>query len=333
VTIELVPGNIEVLAFAFQVDKDTPATVPTIAINIEDCSLDPAVQRDKQAQSDQFAQQGDVAVMGAQPGGTFKKYMRPSEEDFFLAAQLGLTVDSGTTPKLHTSTMDPDAPFVTPYLTCWDIWPGAMGVRYEGLRLASSHFMGKADGFLEAEYTIAALKAIYFDPGDAPDLTGLFATELGFSWPELAVSLGGDHAGTVNSIDCTISRATGRFKGDNGLASLDVPNGLFSVAGSAEVAFVSDDLARAANTGSTSGTDLTAAIFSEALSIVLARGANLGVALTLAAAQISNFQTAFKADASTATSTFDFNSKRSTTLGDVITAVTKNAIAHADRSA
>jgi hypothetical protein len=201
------------------------------------------------------------------------------------------------------------------------------------MRLGSGHFMGKPDGFMEVEYATVALAATYVDTGDIPDLSGLFASELAHGWPELAVSLGGAHDGVVNAIDLMISRGTTWFKGDNGLASLDVPNGLLAVSGSAEVAFQSDQLARAANTGSTSGTALSSAVFSEALSIALTRNANLSVTLALAAAQILNFQTQFKADGTSAVSTFDFESKRSATAANVIQAVIKNQLATADRSA
>lgn len=330
--MSLIPANIECLAFAPQVDKDTAAAAPLIAVALEDCQLDPNVQRIKQAESDQSAQQGDVVVVGAQPGGSFKKYVRPSEEDFFLYALLGKNADSGTTHYTHTAEVDDTAPFTTPYLTVWDIWPGVMCVRYDGVRIASGHFMSKPGGMVEVEYQLEGLKSTYIDPGSAPDLSGLFVDELGHSWPELTATLGGSHTGVVNSFDCTISRATGRFPGDNGLFSLDVPNGLLSVTGSLEVAFQDDDLTRAANTGTTSGTVVTTTVFSEALTLALARGANLGVSLAMAAVQISNFKNALKTDASPAVSTFDFDSKRSATIADLITAVTKNDVATADRS-
>lgn len=330
--MSLIPANIECLAIGIQADKDTPATVPVIALALEDCSLDPNVQRIKEQESDQSAQQGNVAVVGAQPGGTFKKLARPSEEDLLLYALLGKNVDSGTTPKIHTGTVDPAAPFTTPYLTVWDIWPGVMCVRYDGLRIASGHFMSKPGGFVESEYTVEALKSTYIDPGSAPVLTGLFIDELGLSWPELTATLGGVHAGVVNSFDVTISRATGRFPGDNGLFSLDIPNGLLSITGALEVAFQDDDLTRAANTGSTTGTVATTTVFSESLTLALARGADLGLSFAMAAVQISNFKNQLKTDASPAVSTFDFDSKRAATISDAMTTVVKNAIAHADRS-
>lgn len=331
-TVELIPANIEVLAFAFQDDKDTPADAPTMAIAIEDESLDPGVQKKKELQSDQTAQQGNVAVMGALPGGSFKKYVRPSEEDFFLAAQLGKFVDSGTTPKIHTLTIDPTAPFVSPYLSVWQIWPGELCVFYRSFRLASTHVTGGPGDFIEVEYMGNALEATYIDPEDAPDLTGLFADELAMSWAELAVSLGGVHSGVVNKLDLMISRAGQPFPGDNGLKVLDNPNGLLAITGQLEVGFVDDTLTRAANTGTTGGTALTSTVFTEALAIALNRGANLQVALSMAAASIQNFKTAFKTDGSTAISSFDFDVLRQADVADALTAVVKNAIVHSDRS-
>jgi hypothetical protein len=331
--VELIPSNIEVLAFGIQTDKDTPATTPVIAIAIEDCSLDPGRQTDKEKQSDQTAQQGNIAVMGAQPGGTFKKYARPSEEDFFLYNLLGKVVESGTTPNfIHTENVDPAAPFSSPYLTCWDIWPGELCLRYDGMRLGSGHVMSQPGGFVEVEYATQALAATYLDPGAAPDLTGLFATDLALSWAELAISLGGVHSGVVNKLDLMIDRGTNRFPGDNGLNSLDVPNGLLAVTGSLDVAFTSDDLERAANTGSSTGTALTSAVFSEALSIALTRSANLSIVLSMLQASISNFKTPMNPDGTPAVSSFDFDSLRQATISDAIQAVVKNGQATADRS-
>lgn len=328
--MSLIPANVEILAFGIQTDKDTPASVPVIAIALEDCTLEPNRQELIIAESDQSAQQGNRMIVGAQPSGTFKKNVRPSEEDFFLHAMLGLTVDSGTTPKIHTSNVDPAAPFTSKYLTIWDIWPGTLCVRYDGARIASGHYTTQPGAALEAEYTVEALKATY--GVSQPTLTSLFVDELPFSWANLAASLGGVHAGVVNSLDLTISRGTTRFAGDNGLVSLDVPNGLLSVNGSLEVAFQDADLTRAANTGTTSGTVLTDTIFEEALALDFTRGSLLEVKLLLAAMQIGNFKTALKTDASPAVSTFDFNSKRQTTISDAIQSVVKNALAHADRS-
>jgi hypothetical protein len=329
--VSLIPGNVEVLAFGIQVDKDTPATTPVIAIALEDCSLDPGLNFITLAESDASALEGDDVIVGAGPGGTFKKYVRPSEEDFFLYDLLGKNVDSGTTPNfIHTATIDPAAPFATPYLTCWDIWPGVATVQYVGGRIAQGVYTSQAGAAWEAEYTFTALKALMH--AAEPTLTGLLDEELPFTWPELTCSLGGVAGGVVNQASLTIARNTGRFVGDNGLVSLDIPNGLASVMGSMEVAFEDDTLWRAANTGSTSGTALTPAVFSEAIEIALARGAGLGLAFSLAAAQIKNFKVALKTDASPATATFDFKSKRSATLSDVISVVTKNALATADRS-
>jgi hypothetical protein len=329
----LIPSNIEVLAFGIQADQATPAVTPVIAVAIEDCGLDPGVQRAKQQESDQDAQQGNVAVMGAQPGGTFKKYVRPSEEDFFLLGLLGKTVDSGTTPNfIHTENIDPAAPLNSPYLTCWNIWPGELCVQYTGMRLKSAHITGAPGGFIEVEYDTRAMAATYVPIGSAPDLTGLFTTELAHSWPELAVSLGGVHSGTANKLDVMIDRGTNFFQGDVGLGVLDVPNGLLAVSGSLEVAFISDALERSANTGSPTGTALTSTVFSEALSIALTRNGNLGVTLSMAGVQIQNFKTQFKTDASPAISSFDFDSLRQATISNVIQAVVKNALAHADRS-
>lgn len=331
--MSLIPGNVEVLAFGFQSDKDSAATEPVMAIALEDCSLDPGVQKITTPETDAAALEADDVVVGAQPGGTFKCYARPSEADLFMYALLGAVDDAGATPTTHTSSLDPDAPFSSPYLTVWDIWPGIGFVQYTGCRIGQVALSSQEGGAVESEYTIAALKAIFGDIEDAPDLTDLFADEQPFTWAELAVSLGGDHDGIVNQYQLTINRNINRFGGDNGLESLDIPNGLFSVKGSLTAAFQDDELWRAANTGAVDGTELTTAIFEEAIDIDHTRGSDLEFKLSLAAAQISNFKTKIETDGKPAKVSFDFKSKRSADLTDVITTVVKNAIAHADRSA
>lgn len=330
--MSLIPGNVEVLAFAFQSDKDTAATEPVMAIALEDCSLDPGVQKITTPETDAAALEADDVIVGAQPGGTFKKYLRPSEDDLLLYALLGAVEDTGTDPTTHTSNIDPDAPFSSPYLTVWDIWPGIGFVQYTGARIGQLALASQEGGAVDAEYTIAALKAIFGDLDDAPDLSGLFADEQPFTWAELAVSLDGSHDGIVNQYQLTINRNATRFQGDNGLESLDIPNGLFSVKGSMTVAFEDDELWRAANTGAVDGTELTTTIFEESIDIDHLRGTDLEAKFSLAAAQISNFKTKIETDGKPATSSFDFKSKRSADVTDVITTVVKNAIETADRS-
>jgi len=325
--VSLIPGNVEVLAFGVQTDKATPAAAPTIAIALEDCQLDPGVQYVTAAETDANAVEPDDNVVGAQPSGTFKCYARPSEADFFLNALLGKTVDAGAGPYTHTANIDPTAPFGSPYVTVWQIWPGIACWKYTGVRFGQAVYTAQPGGLVESEYTLQAISAIAVDAGSAPDLTGLQVDEEPFTWAELAVSLAGVHAGIVNQFQLTINRNTGRFPGDNGLSSLDVPNGLLAVSGNLEVAFQDDTLWRAANTGSTAGTDLTTTIFEEALAIDLTRGAGLELKFALAAMRIQNFKTAIKTDGSPATATFDFKSKRSATVSDVVQSIVKNSYA------
>jgi hypothetical protein len=330
--VSLIPGNVEVLAFGIQTDKDTPATDPVIAIALEDNSLDPGVQYVTAAETDANAVEPDDNVVGAQPGGTFKCYARPSEADFFLAALLGKNVDTGAGPFTHTANIDPAAPFGSPYLTIWDIWPGTACVKYTGARLGQGVYSSQPGALVESEYTVQAIGATFVEPGDQPDLTGLQVDEEPFTWAELAVSLNGVHAGIVNQFQLAVNRNTSRFEGDNGLSSLDVPNGLLTVSGNLEVAFQDDDLWRAANTGTTGGTALTTTIFEEPLAIDLTRGSGLELKFLLAAMRIMNYKVALKTDGSPASATFDFKSKRSATVSDVIQSVVKNAIATASRA-
>lgn len=328
--MSLIPGNVETLAFGIQVDKSTAATVPVMAIALEDCSVDPGVQRITTPETDQSALAADDVVVGAQPGGTFKKYLRPDEDDLLLYALLGKNADTGTTPKIHTANIDPAAPFASPYLTIWDIWPGIGCIQYLGARIGKVALASQEGGAVEAEYTVAALQAIM--GASPPSLTGLIGSAQPFTWAELAVSLGGVHGGIVSQYQLTIDRNATHFQGDNGLQALDIPNGLLSVSGSLDVAFQDDTLWRAANTGTTAGTALTTTIFQEALVIDHVRGANLEAKFSLANARITNFKNKVQTDGKPAVSSFDFKSARSAVLTDVIQTVVKNAIVHADRT-
>lgn len=328
--MSLIPANIEYLAFAVQADKVTAASAPTIACSLQDCSVEPNPTTIVTAESDRSAQQGNKVVVGAQPGGSFKKYVRPSEEDFFLNALLGKTTDGGTTPKTHTSEVDSAAPFTTPYLTVWDVWPGVATTRYDGVRIGSASFSGQPGGAIEVEYELVARKATL--GVSEPNPAGLITSEAEMTWPELAATLGGSDPGTVNQFSLKIDRNTGRFTGDNGFTDFDLPNGLLAVTGNIEIAFEDDDLYRAANTGTTSGTVLTTTVFDEALVIDLLRSSLLEVKFTMAGVQVTNYKVALKTDASPAVATFDFNSKRQATISDAIQTLVKNAITHADRS-
>lgn len=329
--MSLIPGNVEVLAFAPQVDKATPAATPIMAIALEDCTLSPNPQYITLAETDSAAVQPDDVVVSAQPGGTFKKYLRPSEDDFLLYALLGKNVDTGAgAPYTHTANPDPTAPFATPYLTVWDIWPSIGCVRYDGCRLSQLALSSQEGGGCEGEYTIEALVATM---GVAqPDLTGLQVDEQPFTWAELAVSLGGVHGGIVSDYSLTINRNINRFMGDNGLESLDIPNGLLAVSGSLTAAFEDDQLWRAANTGTTAGTVLTTSIYEESLAIDHTRGAALEAKFALNAARITNYQVKLATDGKPATASFDFKSKRDDTLSNVIQTIFKNAVATGDRS-
>lgn len=331
--MSLVPANIEYLAFAFQADKATPATDPLIAISLEDCSLDPNRQEIRTAESDRSAQQGPRMIVGAEPGGSLKKYVRPSEEDFFLHGLLGRTVDTGDgSPGVHTSNVDPAAPFDSPYLTIWDVWPGRLAIRYDGVRIAQGKYDTTPGSALAVEYTLLGLNATY--GVDEPDVEELFVDELPFSWANLAATVGEEHTGVVNNLSLTISRGTTRFSGDNGLGSLDVPNGLLDITGNLEVAFENDQLTRGANTGEVDGTDITDLIYESALSFDFTRGDDLEVKLALAAIQIGNLRTALKTDASPAVTTFDFNHKRTSpsAIADAIQSIVKNGFVTADRT-
>lgn len=324
--MSLIPANVEYLGIGIQADKDTAAAAPIMFFALEDCTLDPNPSKIQLAESDFTAQQGNKAVVGAQPGGTFKKYLRPSEDDLLLYGLLGKSTDAGTTPKTHTITMDPLAPFVTPYLTIWDVWPGVGTVRYEGMRISQATITRQPGAAAEVDYTVTGLKATM----GVTEPTPTFIDELPFTGAEFVCTLNGSTPGTINAASVTINRNTGRYPGDKGLTSYDVPNGLVAVSGSLEVAFENDDLWRAANTGTTGGTVLTTTLYEQSLNLAYTRGSTLKAAFDMNAVQMDNFRTAMKTDGSPAVSTFDFTSKRQATVADLLEVLFWNAWAAID---
>jgi len=330
--VSLIPANIEYLGFAVQSGKGSPAAAPTICVALEDCSLEPNRSEVITQESDASAQAGERVVVGAKPGGTFKKYLRASEEDFFLYALLGKNVDAGTTPKTHTANVDPAAPFTTPYLTVWDVWPGVATVRYDDVRVGQAAFTGQPGQVLSVEYTLVGRSATLgvTEPASPPAVS----TETPLSWADLTATLNAAHPGTVNQFGLTIDRNTSPFDGDNGLTAFDVVNGLLDIKGNIEIAFEDDDRLRAANTGDTAGTALTTDIYEESLTLDLARGSDTEVKFTMTAVQIGNYKVSLKTDATPAVATFDFNTKRQTTanIANVLQTLVKNSIALAARA-
>lgn len=326
--MSLIPANTEYLAFGIQADKDTPASSPELYIALEDCSLEPNPTKIQLAESDASAQQGNKAVVGATPGGTIRKYLRPSEDDYLIYALLGKSTDGGTTPKTHTIAIDDAAPFETPYLSVWQVWPGIGTVRYDGCRIAQATITRQPGAAAEVEYTITGLKATM----GVSEPTPTFIDELPFTGAEFTATIGGSAPGTVNQATLTISRNTGRYPGDQGLTSYDVPNGLVAVGGNLEIAFENDDLWRAANTGTTGGTVLTTTLYEQSLNLSYVRGSNLKAEFDMNAIQIDNFRTALRTDGSPAVSTFDFTSKRQATIANLIEALFWNNITSIDRS-
>lgn len=330
----LIPGNIEVLAAAYQVDKSTPADDPTIAWVITDEALDPGEQKTPLPETDASAQLPSLVVVGAQPGGTVKKWVRPNEEDFFLYGLLGKNTDGGLTPNFtHTATVDPDAPFDTPYLTLWQIWPGSLVVKYSGVRIGQAVFSSTPGNGWEVEYTFLGLEAVFADVEDAPDLDGLFVDEQPHTWPEYQTTLGVDTPGTVNSMSLTINRNTNRFQGDiPGFKSFDLPNGLFGLTGSFQLAFEDDEIIRAAHTGAVDGTALTTEIFDEALELDLTRDPDTGINFAMAGVQFSSTKLAVHTDGAVAVLDVDYQAKKQADITDAITSLVKNQMEKADRT-
>lgn len=272
-------GNARTLYLGTQSAKGTPQNTPTKALKVEDFTpIDPRT-KSQLAETDRSTQESSDAVVAFVPGCSFKLYARPAECAFLYASLLGATANSGA-PSNYTHVHTPA--LVTPYLTMFEVEPSLVTNKYVDCRVTKIEATGVAGGFIELTVTIEALS--YLAGQSAPGAPAL-NTELPYVYPEIKVTKGGVYDGSRDAWSLTIDRQGKRALGDAGFASLDYVNGKFAVTGSLTQFMQADADSRSFDTGTTTGTTATTAIYSEALQIELIRDAN--VAVTIAMPQVS----------------------------------------------
>lgn len=319
-----VSGNKRVLYFATQVAKGTPLTTPTIAFRVSDFTPNPVRSRITLAETDATTQQPADVVAGFTPGFSFKTYCRPNQLAFLFQALLGANTDSGTTPNYqHVLT----AAEATPYLTMFEREPSVWCNQYNDVRLTQIQLDGQAGGAIEA--TVLG-EALGFAGGATAPVTPDAGSELPFIYPEITVTRGGVHAGTCSQFTIVIARNGARAQGDNGYASLDYVNGLFSISGQI-TKYASDDTdQRQVDTGSTTGTAPTSTIFEETLEIKATRDANTSVDIALAAASYPTRAAAVNTDGSPLAEVLGFRSDPQSTLAANVVCTVKDQNATPD---
>lgn len=264
-------GNAKNILVKQQVDKDTPITDWTGALNLRvyEWSKDPVRAIAPLSESDSSVQESASHVTAITPGLSFGVYGRPSELDFLAEALLGDNDDSATSsPTTHTAVPDQDPP----YYSILEVLPyGA--VRYDGCRLSQAQFTGQDEGDTELRVTGITWVVLGVTHGiTAPTPLPAVKDELPFIYAEAAISYAGSHLGTTSAFTVTVNRNITRAQGDSGFRALDAVLGKIQVDGSFTRYTADDDTMRLIDTGTTSGTAITSDIGTESASILFERG-------------------------------------------------------------
>lgn len=317
-------GNQKKLYAGTQSGKGTAQNTPTIVFRLEEFTPDEVRAKQQTAETDGLTQDGADVVTAIQPGFTFKCYARPSEVAFLYQALLGGVSNSGSGPN-YTHTETPT--LATPYLTFFEVDPSLLCNKYVDGRVTRIEATGEAGGFIELTVNVAACS---FEAGASPPSSPAFADELPYTYPEVKVTKGGVYDGSRDAWSLVIDRQGKRALGDAGLASLDYVNGKFAVTGSLTQFAQADDDQRQVDTGSTSGTDPTTDIYSEALKIELIRDSNTQIKFEMAEVSYPTRAAAVNPDGSPLLEVLGFRTLPQSTLAGNITVTVKDQRATPD---
>lgn len=257
-----VSGNTRVICAAKQTAKGSPAAAPTVWFPLaSDAALNPNREIITLPETDASSQRPASAVVGASPGGGWSGWWRDSCALFLSEMAQGAIAGGVATPAQ-----------AMPYFTAWDVIPGVQCTKFEDCRLGQLTVSGETLQGITYAVEAMALKATL---GATPPTITL-PTDLKFSYPHVAITVGGVTPGTHNSFSIVINRNVTYLRGDMGLQIYDTWPGLYEVTGQLVRIYESDADYRKFHGGAGAATVLTPTIFSEALSILLndAVGAN-----------------------------------------------------------
>lgn len=270
----LYAGNQRVLLIKKQVDKDTAVTDWSDAIPFRLTAFDPDASRTLSplAETDSSQEEAASAVSTLGPGVSFGCYGRPSEVDLLAEALMGDNADSATTsPTTHTAT--PNA--IQPYYGILEVVPYGAGRRWNGCRLGAAQFASQDEGETQLQITgLAWLAMSLTDNVAAPSPLPDFADELPFIHAEATVKYATVHPGTTKQVTVQINRNLSRAQGDSGFTALDIVAGKFASVITVSRYTQDNAMQRAIDTGSKTGTDGTADIYTEGFSVLWSRGAS-----------------------------------------------------------
>jgi hypothetical protein len=321
--VTLVPGNALTLKAGKQVAKGTPQVTPQVAL-VYTGGFGPlpdwaAIQT---AETDATRQEPDDIRVGFSVLGQGEHYIRPDEHHYLAHALLGSTVTTGTTNKTHvaTSTADGSAPYYTLYRATAQTIEVTQMIDCQARQIQWTGGQGQA---LSTQVDWVGLSAAL----GASDPVLAASTQSVLVYPQVTGTWGGIHDGSMQSFQITASQGRSPWIGDTGVTAFDIVPGQLSVRGELVMLFQNDQEYRLFITGSTSGTAPSVTIPSKALSIIAAIDANTSVQWDIAAAQITGYTRPYNTDGAPLLATIQFKSKKSATLGNVLTVTTKNTIA------
>lgn len=316
-----VAGNAYTLAVGKQSAKGTPQTTPTYKLKLTGGDVAPARTIIQLAETDANRQAGPSVVVGSSVAGTTSHYLRPDDFGLIAYATMGANADSGTGPNYtHTATSAAAAPYLTLYKA---LNVSTLVDQYVDCRISSLAVSGSAGGALTYSPTWEGLSAVL----GATDPVLAAVTQAPLVYPQVTVTKGGATPGTVDSFDLTIANGGGMVQGDSGLANIDYVFGIFSVSGTITLLFQTDADYRAFHTGTTSGTALTATVFTEALTITAMVNANLSVSFVMAAVEYTAYPLAPDVGGAPLKVAMAFRTQRQTAIANNLSIVTKNAVA------
>lgn len=270
----LIPGNQKIIAAAFQSDKDTPATDPTVAWPVTAWAKDPVRVISSLQETDASAQEAASRVSAITPGAGCDLYLRASIMDFIAEWLLGQNTDTSYSPGYeHTA-----VPILVPkYATVWEIEHGHWTNRYDGVVCAKADLDGSEDNWWQVK-NLAALAlgftAHVSEPAGALALAQALEAEAPLVWAETAVSYDYVHPGLTKALTLTIDRQASRAQGDSGFRAFDVALGKLKVTGTITRYMVDDSVLREVDTGSPTGTTPTTTVPEHELDVLIDRSAD-----------------------------------------------------------
>lgn len=315
-------GNTRLVYAAKQSAKGSTASAPTHVFRLSgDGGVDPNRSIIQLPETDSSSQRPPSQVVGAEPGGGWQGWLRPSEFAFLAHMIMGSDADSGGGPYTHTAT--PVA--ATPYLTLWDVIPGVQCTRFEDARLSQLGCSGQS--LAGIQYTCQAIALSATLGATEPVAPAAPATDVQTSYPMVTVSLAAAHPGTIDAFSLLVNRNVSILRGDNGLGAYDSVVGLFDVTGTFSKIYTSDAEYRRMHGGSSGATVLTTTIYSEALALLIAIDGTHSVEFDSSGIEYTETRVPVNVDGTPIIMTQSFNTQRQATWANNLTIVTKNALA------